>query len=69
MQNTCGGCPGKKAVTWATEMVRRGADAIVIASCITKGNPIGFVCPNYEAMKQSIIKNLGGSIKILDYSH
>ena len=43
--NTCGGCPGKKAVTRAVEMVKRGADTIALASCITKGNPIGFPCP------------------------
>ena len=34
---TCGGCPGKKAVKRAEEMVKRGADTIVLASCITKG--------------------------------
>ena len=28
--NTCGGCPGKKAVTRAEEMVNRGADTIVL---------------------------------------
>ena len=32
--NTCGGCPGKRAVTRAKEMVKRGADTIVLASCI-----------------------------------
>lgn len=26
--NTCGGCPGKKAVTRAAEMVKRDADTI-----------------------------------------
>lgn len=35
--NTCGGCPGKKAVTRAVEMVKRGADTIVLASCIFRG--------------------------------
>lgn len=67
--NTCGGCPGKKAVTRAEEMVKRGADTIVLASCITKGNPIGFACPHAEQMKAAIEKKIGKSIKIIDYTH
>lgn len=67
--NTCGGCPGKKAVTRAAEMVKRGADTIVLASCITKGNPIGFACPHAQAMKDAIVKKLGDSVKIIDYTH
>lgn len=67
--NTCGGCPGKKAVTRAAEMVRRGADTIALASCITKGNPIGFPCPNAQAMKEAIQKEIGDGIRIIDYTH
>jgi len=67
--NTCGGCPGKKAVTRAEEMVKRGADTIVLASCITKGNPIGFVCPNAKMIKSVINSTLGDKIRIIDYSH
>ncbi|MEG6614928.1 CGGC domain-containing protein [Peptococcaceae bacterium 1198_IL3148] len=67
--NTCGGCPGKKAVTRAAEMVKRGADAIALASCITKGSPISFTCPFNEQMKAAIIKKLGDNIKIIDYTH
>lgn len=67
--NTCGGCPGKKAVTRATEMVKRGADTIVLASCITKGNPIGFPCPNAEQMKQAISKRVGDTVRLIDYTH
>lgn len=67
--NTCGGCPGKKAVTRAAEMVKRGADTIVLASCITRGNPIGFACPHAEQMKAAIKKKVGESIKIIDYTH
>ncbi len=66
---TCGGCPGKKAVTRAAEMVQRGADTIVIASCISRGNPIGFPCPHAEQMKSAIVKKVGDSIKIIDYTH
>ena len=41
----CGGCPGKKAVLRARELVKRGADTIAFASCIQKGTPIGYPCP------------------------
>lgn len=37
----CGGCPGKKAVLRARELVKRGADTLAFASCIQKGTPIG----------------------------
>ena len=67
--NTCGGCPGKKAVTRAAEMVKRGADTIVLASCVFKGTPIGFPCPHADAMKEAIAKKIGSSIKIIDYTH
>jgi predicted metal-binding protein len=50
-------------------MVKRGADTIVLASCITKGNPIGFVCPHAQTMKEAIAKKLGNSILIIDYTH
>ena len=66
---SCGGCPGKKAVARAAEMVRRGADTIVFASCITKGNPIGFACPHAEKMKAAVIEKIGADIGILDYTH
>jgi predicted metal-binding protein len=66
---TCGGCPGKRAVTRALEMVKRGADTIVLASCVTKGNPIGFPCPHREQMISAVRKKLGSNIKILEYTH
>lgn len=67
--NSCGGCPGKKAVTRAVEMIKRGADTIALASCITKGNPIGFPCPHAKEMKEAIIKKVGKEIEIIDYTH
>ena len=66
---SCGGCPGKKAATRAAEMVKRGADTIVLASCITKGNPIGFACPHKEQMIAAIKKMVGDKITIIDYTH
>lgn len=32
----CGGCPGKKAVLRAKELVKRGADTLVFASCMAR---------------------------------
>ncbi|HAR62583.1 MAG: CGGC domain-containing protein [Candidatus Margulisiibacteriota bacterium] len=67
--NTCGGCPGKKAVTRAAEMVKRGADTIALASCITRGNPIGFACPHAETMVQAIRRKIGESVRLIEYTH
>ena len=66
---SCGGCPGKRAVARAKLMVERGAEAIVFASCISKGNPIGFPCPHYINMRDSIIKKVGSKIRIIEYTH
>ena len=65
----CGGCPGKKALLRAREMVKRGADTIVFTSCITKGTPIGFPCPHAEKMIEAVRRGLGGSISIIDNTH
>jgi len=67
--NSCGGCPGKKAVFRAQEMVKRGADAIVFASCISKGTPIGYPCPFAKKMREVVAASLGANIKIIDYTH
>jgi len=66
---SCGGCPGKRAATRAKLMVDRGAEAIVIASCISKGNPLDFPCPHFDKMKQSIIKKVGECVPIIDWTH
>jgi len=66
---SCGGCPGKRAVSRAKVLVERGAEAVVFASCISKGNPIGFACPHFEKMKEAIIKKIGPEIQIIEYTH
>jgi predicted metal-binding protein len=66
---SCGGCPGKKAISRAKMMVERGAEAIAFASCISRGNPIGYSCPHAEQMIKATINKLDDSIKILDYTH
>lgn len=65
----CGGCPGKKAVLRARELVNRGADSIAFASCIQKGTPIGYACPFAKRMKDVIQNDLGDSIRLIDYTH
>lgn len=42
---SCGGCPGKRAVARARMLVDRGAEAVALASCICKGNPIQLPLP------------------------
>ena len=65
----CGGCPGKRAVLRARELVKRGADTIVFASCIQKGTPIGYPCPFARKMREIVSDTVGEEIKILDYTH
>jgi len=66
---SCGGCPGKKAVLRARLLAERGADTIAFASCIQKGTPIGYPCPFAKKMKELIEKDLGGKVRLLDYTH
>ena len=66
---SCGGCPGKKAVLRARELVRRGADTIAFASCIGKGTPIGYACPFAAKMRAAIAADLGEGIRLLEYTH
>lgn len=65
----CGGCPGKKAVLRARELVKRGADTIAFASCIQKGTPIGYPCPFHAKMKNLLKAGLPEHVRILDYTH
>ena len=66
---SCGGCPGKRAVARARLMVDRGAEAIVLASCISKGTPIGYPCPHYEEFRNALKKKLGTEITLIEWTH
>jgi len=66
---SCGGCPGKRAVTRAKMLVERGAQAIVFASCIVKGLPIGFACPTFATMVDAVRKKVGPEVQIIEYTH
>lgn len=50
-------------------MVKRGADMIVLASCMTKGNPVGFSCPHTRQIIESIRKKVGDTITIVEWTH
>ena len=65
----CGGCPGKKTLLRAKELVRRGADTIVLASCICKGTPMGYPCPFAKEILELLQRQLGDSVQVLDYTH
>ncbi|HVN95051.1 MAG TPA: CGGC domain-containing protein [Syntrophorhabdaceae bacterium] len=66
---SCGGCPGKRAISRAKMLVDRGAEAVVFASCMRKGNPIGFPCPHFSNIKAAVEKKLGPEIKMIDWTH
>lgn len=66
---SCGGCPGKSAVARARMLKDQGAEAIVFASCITLGTPIGFPCPHREMMIQAVRRKLGDGVPVLEYTH
>lgn len=66
---SCGGCPGKRAVARAKMMVDRGAEIITFASCMSKGNPIGFPCPHFEQIREAVIKKVGPEVQVIDWTH
>jgi predicted metal-binding protein len=66
---SCGGCPGKKAVIRARMMVDRGAEAVVFASCMKNGTPIGYPCPHFTAIKNAVEKKPGPETTVIDWTH
>jgi predicted metal-binding protein len=66
---SCGGCPGKRAIPRAELLVNRGAEIIAFASCMTKGNPIGFACPHFAAIRESVNKRIGDKAVIVEWTH
>ena len=65
---SCGGCPGSKAIARAQSLMDRGAQAIALATCITKGNPSGFPCPNRDSILQALRKKCK-EVPVLEYTH
>ena len=65
---SCGGCPGRQAAARAKVLKDRGAEAIFLASCIGKGSPMGFPCPNAEKMLETVRKAVEG-VPVYDHTH
>lgn len=65
---TCGGCPGAKAAARARVLMARGAQAVALATCITKGSPGGSPCPHREATLQALREQCG-EVPLLEYTH
>lgn len=66
---SCGGCCGKRAVARSQMLVSKGAEAVVFASCMSKGNPYGMPCPFFENIRNAVSAKVGEEIKILDWTH
>ena len=66
---TCGGCPGKKAGLRAALLVRRGAQAIALASCITRGAPSDYVCPFADSLARVVRAAVGEDVPIFASTH
>lgn len=66
---SCGGCPGKRAILRAQELKKRGAEYIVLASCILKGAPasISMACPFGAKMKKTIEEKT--DLPVIEYTH
>jgi predicted metal-binding protein len=67
--NSCGGCPGKQIYARALEMKNRGAEKIVLASCITHGAPgyLEFPCPFASKLKKIIEEKV--QAELIDHTH
>lgn len=65
---SCGGCPGKKVVLKARQLVERGAEIIFMGSCIKKGTAVSYPCPYFEPMKAALQKELG-PVPLVDWTH
>jgi len=66
---SCGGCPRKEGCSPGHVMVKQGAEAIALASCMTKGLPWEYPCPHLEQIKCSIRKKTEDQVEILDWTH
>jgi predicted metal-binding protein len=67
--NNCGGCPGKQIYSRAMDMKERGAERIVLASCITRGAPsyLEYPCPFAERLKRIVKEKV--KVDTIDWTH
>lgn len=64
---TCGGCPGLKALAHAENLIEGGADAIVFISPLLKNKSGSYNCPHLMRMVEASRLKFGDDIPILDY--
>lgn len=65
----CGGCPGTEAGARAKALLGLGAEAIVIATCISRGAANGLPCPYAGQLAAAIRQEVGESARVFEYSH
>ncbi len=68
---SCGGCPGKEILPRALKMIEKGAEVVVLSSCIVGKKPGDkyFPCPFLEEIKAVLEKELKGKADILYGTH
>jgi predicted metal-binding protein len=64
---TCGGCPGLKALTHAENLVEGGAEALVFISPLLKNKSGSYNCPHLMRMVEASRMKFGDDIPVLDY--
>lgn len=65
--NTCGGCPGLKALAYADNLLEGGADAIVFISPLLKNKSGTYKCPHLARMVQATRAKMGDEVLVLEY--
>ncbi len=65
----CGGCPAKKAVLRARELVRRGSRYDRFCLVHSEGNPDRLPVSLCKKDEGSDTKDLGEDIRFIDYTH
>ncbi|WKY48193.1 CGGC domain-containing protein [Eubacteriaceae bacterium ES3] len=66
--NSCGGCPGFKALSNTEDLVKHGADTIIFISPILKNNSKTYHCPHLKRMVEAAKSKLGEDIIVLQYA-
>ena len=68
---TCGGCSGKEILPRALKMIEKGAEVIVLSSCIVGKKPGDkyFPCPYLSQIKEMLEKGLKDKAIIIYGTH
>lgn len=68
---TCGGCPGKEILSRSEKMVEKGAEIIVLSSCIVGNHPGGryYPCPFLSQIRSLLQTYIGQETQIIYGTH